>query len=111
MELLNIVSSYLDYCALNKNLDAKTIKAYGIDLDQFCKYSSSIVNSLKRENLNAYIGELHKKYKPKTVKRKIASIKAFVRYLECEDIIDNDPFKKVSIRFREPKILPKTIPY
>lgn len=111
MRLENIIEKYLDYCTFNKKLDGKTIKAYKIDLRQFCQYSFQIENPLERTNLNTYISELHKKYKPKTVKRKIASMKAFVRYLEYEDIICDDPFKKVSVKFREPKILPKTIPY
>ena len=32
-------------------------------------------------NLDKYITHLHKQYKPKTVKRKIASLKAFFHYL------------------------------
>lgn len=111
MKLENIVDQYLEYCIFNKKLDDKTIKAYKIDLRQFCQYSFQKEKPLERVNLNTYISELHKKYKPKTVKRKIASMKAFVRYLEYEDIISDDPFKKVTIKFREPKILPKTIPY
>lgn len=50
------------------------------------------------------------KYKPKTVKRKIASIKAFFHYLEYKDVIEINPFNKLQIKFREPVILPKTIP-
>ena len=57
-----------------------------------------------------YIGSLHQKYKPKTVKRKIASVKALFHYLEYKEIIARNPFNKVQIKFREPVILPKTIP-
>ena len=60
--------------------------------------------------LENYISELHQKYKPKTVKRKIASIKAFFHYLEYKDIIIQNPFSKIQVKFREPVILPKTIP-
>lgn len=42
--------------------------------------------------------------------RKIASLKAFFHYLEYRELIDRNPFNKVQIRFREPVILPKTIP-
>ena len=44
------------------------------------------------------------------MKRKIASIKAFFHYLEQKDKIQVNPFKKIQVRFREPVILPKTIP-
>lgn len=47
---------------------------------------------------------------PKTAKRKIASVKAFFHYLEYKDYIEVNPFNKIHIKFREPVILPKTIP-
>ena len=53
---------------------------------------------------------LHQAYKPKTVKRKIASLKAFFHYLEYRDLIEKNPFNKIQVKFREPVILPKTIP-
>lgn len=60
--------------------------------------------------LETHIAQLHQQYKPKTVKRKIASLKAFFHYLEYKDIIEHNPFNKIQVRFREPVILPKTIP-
>ncbi len=62
-----------------------------------------------KEVLNAYIVTLHTKYKPKSAKRKIASLKAFFNYLQFENIIDEDHFAKVRTKFQEPKILPRTI--
>ena len=60
--------------------------------------------------LENYVATLHQKYKPKTVKRKIASLKALFHYLEYKEIITINPFNKIQLRFREPAILPKTIP-
>lgn len=53
---------------------------------------------------------LNKKYQPKTVKRKIASIKAFFHFLEYKDLLPVNPFNKLQIHFREPVKLPRTIP-
>lgn len=53
---------------------------------------------------------LHERFKPKTVKRKIASIKAFTHYLLIQEIIEINPFDKIDVSFQEPTILPKTIP-
>ena len=53
---------------------------------------------------------MHEQYKPKTVKRKIATLKAFTHFLLIEDYIDQNPFQRLDISFREPIILPKTIP-
>lgn len=102
---------YLTFCQFQKRLDAKTLKAYRIDLTQFFNHLS--VDSVSRVTpsiLEDYISSLHQTYKPKTVKRKIASIKAFFHYLEYKDFIQINPFNKVQVKFREPVILPKTIP-
>ena len=103
--------NYLEYCKYQKRLDVKTLKAYKIDLTQFSVQLTNMdVLDITPGVLENYISELHQKYKPKTVKRKIASIKAFFHYLEYKDIIIQNPFSKIQVKFREPVILPKTIP-
>ena len=105
------IANYLEYCGTQKRLDEKTLKAYRIDLRQFSEQTSSQeITEITSETLETYIAKLHQQYKPKTVKRKIASVKALFHYLEYKDIIDRNPFNKIQVRFREPVILPKTIP-
>lgn len=105
------INEYLYYCDTQKRLDLKSLKAYKIDLNQFSdKYNSYTLTEISSKSLEEYIANLHKTYKPKTVKRKIASLKAFFHYLEYREIIDKNPFNKIQVRFREPVILPKTIP-
>lgn len=105
------INNYLEYCNTQKRLDEKTLKAYLIDLRQFSEGITTIdLADITPETLENYIAILHKNYKPKTVKRKIASLKAFFHHLEYKDIIDKNPFNRLQIRFREPVILPKTIP-
>ena len=105
------LSNYLTYCTAQKQLDSKTIKAYMIDLNQFlCFIEGTEIEELSIPILESYISSLHAHYKPKTVKRKIASTKAFFHYLEYKEILEKNPFDKLHIRFREPILLPKTIP-
>lgn len=102
--------NYLSFCNTRKNLDKKTIKCYSIDLLQFKNHL--IKNNLSwnsKESIENYIDQLHLFYKPKSVKRKIASLKAFFRYLEIEDFIEFNPFNKIQTHYKEPVILPKTI--
>lgn len=49
-------------------------------------------------------------YKQKTVKRKIASVKALFHYFEEEEIIETNPFHRVKTKFKEETVLPKIIP-
>lgn len=109
--LQNYIENYLQYCCNQKQLDSKTTKAYRTDLTQFsAQFVLGEPTQITPDILEKYIATLHQKYSPKTVKRKIASLKAFFHYLEYKDIINQNPFRKIQIRFREPVILPKTIP-
>lgn len=111
METKTCIQNYLNYCDLQKCLDKKTLKAYRIDLRQFWEQTpESSIYEITSESLELYIARLHEQYRPKTVKRKIASVKALFHYLEYREIINHNPFNKIRIRFREPVILPKTIP-
>ena len=105
------VENYLDDCRYMKGLSDKTLKAYTIDLRQFIEFCATD-NKIwyKRETLESYIKMLYVKYKPKTAKRKIACLKAFFRYLECEESIADNPFHKIVIKRREPMVLPRVIP-
>ncbi len=109
--LQDIIREYLEYCLTQKRLDKKTIKAYRIDLTQFANHLSTMPASQTTPDiLENYISTLHNDYKPKTVKRKIASLKALFHYMEYKELIELNPFNKIQIRFREPIILPRTIP-
>ena len=108
MNLQEKVKPYLEYCTYRKELDAKTVKAYRIDLTQFFSYVQS--TEPEKETIEQYITELHKKYKQKTIKRKIASIKAFYSYLEEEELVEQNPFRKIKVKFKETIILPRIIP-
>lgn len=110
-DLQTHIKNYLEHCTSQKRLDEKTIKAYQIDLRQFSEHiSDTEIARITADLIESYIARLHSLYKPKTAKRKIASVKAFFHYLEYKDLIERNPFNKIQIRFREPVILPKTIP-
>ena len=108
MEIQQRVKSYLEYCEFRKQLDGKTLKAYRIDLRQYLTFMDQKEPS--KDQLELYITDLHKKYKQKTVKRKLASVKAFYNYLEEEEIIKENPFRNIKVKFKENIILPRIIP-
>ncbi|WP_373218878.1 tyrosine-type recombinase/integrase [Ruminococcus sp. 5_1_39BFAA] len=108
MRLKDRVKPYLEYCEYRKELNKKTLKAYRIDLRQFFDFIAD--GEPDKERIEKYITELHKTYKQKTVKRKIASIKAYYNYLEEEEIIEDNPFRKIKVKFKEVITLPRIIP-
>ncbi len=108
LEVKTEIKKYLKHCSLDRNLSRHTLKAYQIDLSQFVAFKASC--NFSKDNLIDYIQYLHKTYKPKTIKRKIATLKAFVHYLYYEEIIEFNPFDKIDTSFKEPLRLPRTIP-
>ena len=96
------IDEFMNYCRYHKKLSDKTIRAYKIDLSQYGVFS----NELSKQALWDYIEYLNKKYKPKTAKRKLATLKAFIHFLLLQDLIDFNPETTI----KEPLLLPKTIP-
>lgn len=109
INMIKEMEQYLEFCKYRKELNRNTLKAYRIDLEQYLSFIKK--DFLLKARIGEYITELHKKYKQKTVKRKIASIKAFYRYLEEEERLEgSNPFTKIRVKFKETESLPRIIP-
>ena len=79
--LTDEIERYLTSCRLQRRLDAKTVKSYRIDLLQFASYTTTLEFVPSRALILQYVEHLNVLFKPRTVKRKIASLKAFLNYL------------------------------
>lgn len=106
-----LIEKYLRHCKFEKGLSEKTLKAYRIDLTQFstCLNDNSVL-SCRRGDIQKYLSILYDWYKTKSVKRKMAALKAFFNYLEDEELLEENPFAKLHVKLHEPLLLPKTIP-
>ncbi|GBU23836.1 hypothetical protein R83H12_00455 [Fibrobacteria bacterium R8-3-H12] len=74
------ICNYLAQCSDIKKLEPLTLKAYSIDLKQFYEFISfkaSSISELDKTLVQSYIEKISKKYAAKSLKRKIASVKAF----------------------------------
>lgn len=113
-KIISAISDFIAHCRFEKNLSSKTIKAYSIDLKQlqiFIGSNHNNFNSISEVDkyvLKNYLQHISK-FKPKTINRKIATIKAMFNYLEYEDKILINPFRKMKVRIKEPRQLPKVM--
>lgn len=108
------IQQFLSHCQYEKNLNPKTLKAYSTDLRQLLEYQSRsdgdpTVFTIGKASLRSYIRLLFEDNSEKTVKRKVATLKAFFAFLEREDIIESSPFRKMEVRIKETQRLPRTI--
>ena len=105
-----VISDSLFHCQYEKNLNEKTIYAYRSDLYMFKRYihelyPSVVFEQVSKDMLKTYLQHIST-YKPKTVKRKLASLKALFNYYDFEHDDFLNPFRKLRIRFKEPYVLP-----
>ena len=106
--LSDSIAKYLEAGEYERELSPDTLKAYRIDLRQFSEFVEG--KWPDRERLSDYIKYLNRSFAPRSVKRKLASVKAFYHDLEFHEILAENPFNKLHIRIQSPKQLPRVIP-
>ena len=86
------LDSYLDYLREIKKYSPHTIKAYGIDIRQFCLYFAKHRLPVNKNNIRDFLAFtfLQKKNKA-TVARKIYAVKSFYGYLVKTGVLKNNP--------------------
>jgi len=109
----NAVKEFFNHCTYEKNLSSKTLKFYRVDLLQFGCFLElnecpALVMHIDKTHLRNYLKEISV-WKPKTIKRKIATLKALFNYLEFEEEIPTNPLRKLRIKIKEPLYLPKAL--
>ena len=109
VEIIREMENYLHVCEAQRELNDKTVKAYRIDITQFLDYLTANHLLIDKKGINNYLDYLHEKYRQRTVKRKIASVKAFFNYLDYEERIESNPFNRVRVRFKEEQLLPRSV--
>lgn len=110
METLStLITRYLEGCQFERKLSAGTVKAYRIDLAQFSRFAAG-KDWANRELLGQYVRYLNQTFAPRSVKRKLASLRAFCRELKLEGELDESPFDKLPIRVQSPRPVPRVIP-
>jgi len=94
------------YLRAERNYSAHTRRAYLADLRQLhAGVGASGPETLSARELRSYLAALHGKRSPATVGRKLASVRAFYRYLRQEGLAEVDP----SFGLPSPKA-PKRLP-
>jgi integrase/recombinase XerD len=106
------IGVFLNHCRYEKKLSTKTIKAYTTDLAQFTGFLSakkiSTIAIITKHEIRAYLEQISS-LKPKSIKRKMATTKALFNFLEFDDLISVNPFRKMKIQIREPRVLPTVL--
>lgn len=114
MKVLDSIKLFLEHCEFEKHLSEKTLLFYQIDLLQFneflLKNEIHRIEKIDKKIIKLFVQRLAT-FKPRTIKRKLASAKAYLNFMEFEDYIVVNPFRKVKIRIKEPRQLPRALEF
>ncbi len=108
------IEAFFLHCQFERGLSQLTITAYQLDLKQFEDFLEDKkiqpVNIISKSIVRNYVKRLTKRYKPRSIKRKLATLKSFFVFLEQEEIINVSPFRKLRLHIEPAKNLPKILP-
>jgi integrase/recombinase XerD len=110
MTLQTTINEFLNHCQFERKLNSKTVNAYKTDLKQFLDFTTNKgickdVRKIKKHTLKEFLQSLSS-FKTKTIKRKIACLKAMFSYLEYENDNFSNPFHRIKIRLKDAFTLP-----
>jgi integrase/recombinase XerC len=106
---MNYQESFINYLTFEKRTSSHTVVAYKKDLDQFVSYCTDVVGVFDFKTVDAIIVRswvvhlMELNYTPRSVSRKISTIKAFFRFLMKNEIAENNPAMNITL----PKIRKK----
>ena len=111
--LSDSIQVFLNHCEFERNFSGHTVKAYRLDLCQFTRFTvqqakSSSIAEVDRSLIRNYTRTLHH-YKPRTQRRKLATVKSFFSFLEREEIVESNPARNLRLDIRLGRSLPRTV--
>src|SRR5665213_1118048 len=93
------MKKYLDkffiYLEVEKNYSSHTTLNYRIDLEEFAKFlDKASVESVAYADLRRFLAQLKgRNLKPRTLARKLSSLRSFFKFLQREKVIQSNPAK------------------
>ncbi len=92
MQLEEAKAAFVTHLAGEKRASPNTVEAYGRDLDALLAFvAERKARRLDVYVLRAWLGEIARGLKPTSVARKIASVRAFCRWMKRQGMIDGNP--------------------
>src|SRR5213082_3242858 len=100
MNVQEAIADFLQHGQAVRNLSDRTIRAYQSDLTQFHVHvnDTSMVD-ITPEHLEEYLEKLGTgPYRDTSIRRKVAALKVFFRYLEEQGVVTESPARKLKIK-------------
>lgn len=100
MNVQQAIAQFLQHGQTVRNLSDRTLRAYQSDLAQFQSHTNGCpAVEITAAHLEEYLEKLGGgPYRDTSIRRKVAALKVFFRYLEEQGIVTESPARKLKIR-------------
>ena len=95
MQLNKLFDQFFTYLEVEKNYSSHTTLNYRIDLEEFAKFlDKTPIEAVEYSDLRRFLAQLKgRNLKPRTLARKLSSLRSFFKYLQRDKIIQANPAK------------------
>ncbi|HEU4521487.1 MAG TPA: tyrosine-type recombinase/integrase [Thermoanaerobaculia bacterium] len=100
MNVQQAIAEFLEHGQSVRNLSDRTLRAYQSDLTQFHGHvSDTQMVDITPDDLETYLDKLGTgPYRDTSIRRKVAALKVFFRYLEEQGVVHESPARKLRIK-------------
>lgn len=100
MNAQQAIAEFLQHGHAVRNLSDRTLRAYQSDLSQFHGHMDGAdMSAVTPEQLEVYLEKLGTgPYRDTSIRRKVAAIKVFFRFLEEQGVVSESPARKLKIK-------------
>jgi integrase/recombinase XerD len=100
MNVQQAIDEFLQHGQTVRNLSDRTLRAYQSDLSQFHVHvSDTNMVEITPDDLESYLDKLGMTpYRDTSIRRKVAALKVFFRFLEEQGIVHESPARKLKIK-------------
>lgn len=111
--LSTAAAQFLSHCERAKGLSANSLRAYAQDLADFAKFAGAgtPLQQIDPTCLLDYLDDLRSKRgrKPRTVRRRLACLKAFFKFAQRSGALPRSPFAELEVTVPVPRTLPRSL--
>ena len=100
MNVQQAIADFLHHGQAVRNLSDRTLRAYQSDLVQFNLHVNDVsMGEITPQDLEAYLEKLGTgPYRDTSIRRKVAALKVFFRYLEEQGVVTESPARRLKIK-------------
>ncbi|HET8773928.1 MAG TPA: tyrosine-type recombinase/integrase [Thermoanaerobaculia bacterium] len=100
MNVQQAITQFLEHGQTVRNLSDRTLRAYQSDLAQFHLHMNDLPTvEITPQHLETYLDKLGDgPYRDTSIRRKVAALKVFFRFLEEQGIVGESPARKLKIK-------------